>query len=1111
AGAASPYFENEEDAGQEDDGDYDDDDDIGGHEEEGRAVEVRLRLGALLRYTIDYTKRDDPMYLETTMAWYILGVPAPEYRAHFAPFFRAHKIAQALVCTLMRDPRTPLDVFISELQLMDCTVMDDISGGKRPVPDMHDVQDAIPTIFTAIGTLDDDTVRALRSAPLLRLILASPSDKSGRSITASRPLRPPHHPHLPARRVPSRLPSGVGSLDLAVLRPENQHPTHVTPRIAALATGLFREQLVVLGRRLPAPLSRRGTGANISKRERGTLMRALAMALCAEGTQTIEAPVSWRVHPRRPFMHRLGDVVLIPIGEDDAKKGHWPVSLPGIPEAAPSGARLADYFWFGRIVHINGEDERVHVQWFDHASNTFLDDIADPRELFLTPLCDTLPLITLCGAVPVANMSGVTAVRDDFDGYFFRFLYDKKDASFMDLPPPIDAHITPDAPHNCIICARREEEQIKAHGRIIRKAGTVTGVAIHGATFHVGDFAILRAEEGPARIVQIIGLYSGDPVWIRVQLLGRVSDLVDLLPDSELRDERHLFFTDEIEEVPLEEVLAPCYVLHRNLIFDMNLWTMLGAEYFYYRYHFTQRSPMSWDERESLKESAGVGCETCAYALQARLAEAVEFAEEAQAQRLRAFDVFAGAGAMSLGMEDVTGGMKTTHAVEISPSAARTFRRNSPGTIVYNQCVNELLRYAVKSYRGILEEDEVPKDIYDNSLLPRPPQPGDIDVITGGFPCQPHSQLNMFQKANDVKSNLILNLLSWVDFLEPKYCIFENVRGFLSYNLNAIQVDEHRTAGGISMGGLKFLVHAMLALNYQVRFCLLQAAHYGTPQTRVRFFLFAARRGYPLLAAPPPTHDFPQTHKLEVRFPNGDIARAVHAEAGTAPFSFVTIDDAISDLPRFDWCESKRNEARERAVHIPVLECDHEKPYVGVKGPARYHHAPRTTFQAWCRKRRTEDLQHFTRTLKPATVERVVNIPLIARADYRSLDREHWQWQFSNPASAVARKGFRPGLYGRLDKSYVFQTTVTNVEPTAKQSRVLNPYCHRMITVRELARSQGFPDSFVFHSINDNVVTMHRQIGNAVPWPVAAAIGRELREARFKKWRRDRQDAMVVD
>ncbi|KAG1828461.1 hypothetical protein DFJ58DRAFT_672219, partial [Suillus subalutaceus] len=60
--------------------------------------------------------------------------------------------------------------------------------------------------------------------------------------------------------------------------------------------------------------------------------------------------------------------------------------------------------------------------------------------------------------------------------------------------------------------------------------------------------------------------------------------------------------------------------------------------------------------------------------------------------------------------------------------------------------------------------------------------------------------------------------------------------------------------------------------------------------------------------------------------------------------------------------------------------------------------------------------------------------------------------------------------------------------PKCKQSRVLNPYCKRIVTVRELARSQGFPDKFVFQAENDRVMTMHRQIGNAVPWPVAMAI-----------------------
>jgi DNA (cytosine-5)-methyltransferase 1 len=126
--------------------------------------------------------------------------------------------------------------------------------------------------------------------------------------------------------------------------------------------------------------------------------------------------------------------------------------------------------------------------------------------------------------------------------------------------------------------------------------------------------------------------------------------------------------------VPLDDVLARCYVLHRDLVFDMNLWAALGAEYFYYLYSFPKRLPVSWNERELLAENAGIGCKACAYALQARISEALTFAEEAQTQTLKAFDIFAGAGAMSLGMESATGGMKTTHAVEISPSAAQTFR-----------------------------------------------------------------------------------------------------------------------------------------------------------------------------------------------------------------------------------------------------------------------------------------------------------------------------------------------------------------------------------------------------------------------------------------------------
>lgn len=40
---------------------------------------------------------------------------------------------------------------------------------------------------------------------------------------------------------------------------------------------------------------------------------------------------------------------------------------------------------------------------------------------------------------------------------------------------------------------------------------------------------------------------------------------------------------------------------------------------------------------------------------------------------------------------------------------------------------------------------------------------------------------------------------------------------------------------------------------------------------------------------------------------------------------------------------------------------------------------------------------------------------------------------------------------------------------------------------------------------------MHRQIGNAVPWQVGEALGRELKMAMFQKWKQDREDVIDVD
>lgn len=68
------------------------------------------------------------------------------------------------------------------------------------------------------------------------------------------------------------------------------------------------------------------------------------------------------------------------------------------------------------------------------------------------------------------------------------------------------------------------------------------------------------------------------------------------------------------------------------------------------------------------------------------------------------------------------------------------------------------------------------------------------------------------------------------------------------------------------------------------------------------------------------------------------------------------------------------------------------------------------------------------------------------------------------------------GLYGRLEWDGFFSTTVTNPEPMGKQGRVLHPEQHRVVSVRECARSQGFRDTYRFFG---SILDRHRQVSPA--------------------------------
>ncbi|EKM61513.1 uncharacterized protein PHACADRAFT_204683 [Phanerochaete carnosa HHB-10118-sp] len=1154
-GNVAPEFINEEDAGLDDDGFEDD------------LAKQRLRTSAIFSFTLDYNSSNS-IYIQTQYARYALKTPAQIYSQIWFSFYRPHRVAQLIMSLASLDPQSCTRKKIHSRFIG--TFHDDIKG----IILEEDIGQADRVLFDVIQDNEAGYDRALQS-PYMRDLRNSPlQPNGGRRAWGGGPRGSQH--------VDRTKPFNTINLDLLVLRPERQNSTTVTPLVAKLSDGLF------LGEQFKLLVTAREQQTNEERRrefqqQRNQLLEFLRRA--SKPRTSIGFPNDGQVRPRSDFWNcvvledttfKAGDVVLLPASKYKGRR--TPEEIPPFVDERgyniPEGRMIWDYFWFAQIMYFNQQRKKVHVRWFEHSSRSITQEIYDPRELFLTDICDDEDIRILVGKIDVVYRQRPLLKRlpgrfspnppripPDDTQYFYSFKYNEKDGSFLALGETDLRSPLAQPPNNCPVCIRQAAQEQENHPQAIESGA---GIAFRGVNYHINDFVMIRTQDPVCMIGQIVGVAFDDSARaqgsceVTIMPLGRVNDILQYCREETIvKDEasllhirrtayadttiqRHLYLTtSKVDSVVINanDLIRRCRVV--NFFSVPNYWVCDVSAYldqspynFYVKFKFPKLKVTSWSGVQELTRKSKVPeiCAICFYEDKKLVENFKEFKQVKERRPFRAFDPFGGVGAFALAMQEA-GCLKLTHAVELSPSAALTLKRNSPDTTVYNQCANLVLEHAVKTvrlpgyqlppeYKPILKSDPT------LSPLPPPPKPGDIDCIVAGFPW--HVKLVMLlPKANDRKSHLILNLLSWVDFLEPKLCFFENVCGFLQYNLNSIQASRYKLEGGIQMGGLKFLVRALVTMGYQVKFAVLQAAHYGTPQTRVRFFLIAAQLGQPMPNFPAPLYSFTPKDALEIKFSHGLIARPINTENGIAPFRYVTVDDAIGDLLRWDWVNPRKGAERERRdpgtrEAIRAVKVEQTKKAVGplAAGTVKYHGPARTRFQEKARVKQSEikDLQHITRVLKLDTVARVTLIPLEAKADYHALlkdkdiPRDLLEWHWADPKSAIARHGFRPGLYGRMDPNEWFQTTVTNVEPTAKQCKVLNPFCKRVVSVRELARSQGFPDHFQFYCYDTvNVKTMQREIGNAVPWPVGYALGRELRDALFEDWLRNRQQLPPLD
>ncbi|KAL2231357.1 UNVERIFIED_CONTAM: DNA (cytosine-5)-methyltransferase 1B [Sesamum indicum] len=444
--------------------------------------------------------------------------------------------------------------------------------------------------------------------------------------------------------------------------------------------------------------------------------------------------------------------------------------------------------------------------------------------------------------------------------------------------------------------------------------------------------------------------------------------------------------------------------------------------------------------------------------------ESAKMKEASEGNRLSTLDIFAGCGGLSEGLEQ-SGVSFAKWAIEYEEAAGDAFKLNHPGSLVFVNNCNVILRAVMQKCGdaddciSTAEAAELAASL-DQTELDNLPLPGQVDFINGGPPCQGFSGMNRFNQStwSKVQCEMILAFLSFADYYRPKFFLLENVRNFVSFNQGQT---------------FRLTLASLLEMGYQVRFGILEAGAYGVPQSRKRAFIWAASPEELLPEWPEPMHVF-AAPELKISLSKSLQYSAARSTTRGAPFRSLTVRDTIGDLPPVG------NGASNTSLEYQV--------------------EPISWFQKKIRGSMDRLNDHISKEMNELNLIRCQRIPKRPGADWRDLPDEKVKLSTGQVADLIPwclpntakRHNQWKGLFGRLDWEGNFPTSITDPQPMGKVGMCFHPEQDRIVTVRECARSQGFPDSYKF---SGTVLHKHRQIGNAVPPPLAYALGRKLKEA----------------
>lgn len=141
---------------------------------------------------------------------------------------------------------------------------------------------------------------------------------------------------------------------------------------------------------------------------------------------------------------------------------------------------------------------------------------------------------------------------------------------------------------------------------------------------------------------------------------------------------------------------------------------------------------------------------------------------------------------------------------------------------------------------------------------------------------------------------------------------------------------------------------------------------------------------------------------------------------------------------------------------------------------SEYRCSPESDYQKLLRKGSTSLYNHVATNHAKVALERMAMIPPKGGKEY--LPPEH------------ITKSIYSGTWERMDAEDISVTITTRFD-TPASGKFMHPYLNRAITVREAARIQSFPDTFIFYGTKTSQM---KQVGNAVPPLLAQAIAKSI-------------------